>query len=514
MQMVQTEFADSLQPGDDALDTLLIRNLGPGLLTVTLSSADAWVSVDETEQTVYPGDSVDFEIELNSTILACGDHAGAINYVTNDPTNNAGSIPVSLHIYAPQIDIVETEFTENLAAGDTSSYRVTINNNGSGRLDYQISCQMLVGGSSKVDVVSAVRPQLIGSQLSISDKDVVPEPLYVASERSYGGPDSYGHFWIDSDETGGPLYDWVDISAVGTAVTLGDDEATAAIPIGFAFPFYDSVYTELYINSNGMIAFDEGISSRVNNSLPVTGMSSLIAMFWDDLDPRRGGNIYYYFDAAEERFIVAFDQILLYSGTTGTGSLTFEAILYPDGVVTLQYGYMDPGTLSLEAATVGIQNTNADDGLTVVYNAAYMHSDLRIDINAEHWLAVSSAGGSIDPMGSAEFDVLYDATSLEDGVYQGLVNIVSNDPVEGNISLPVILTVTSDNWICGDIDGNGSGPDISDLVYLVTYMFQGGAEPSNMETTDVDGSGAGPDIADLVYLVTYMFQSGPDLNCP
>lgn len=68
---------------------------------------------------------------------------------------------------------------------------------------------------------------------------------------------------------------------------------------------------------------------------------------------------------------------------------------------------------------------------------------------------------------------------------------------------------------CGDVNGDGSSvPDISDLVYLVTYMFSGGPPPVQMWTADVDCSGSGtPDISDLVYLVTYMFSGGPWCNC-
>jgi len=70
-------------------------------------------------------------------------------------------------------------------------------------------------------------------------------------------------------------------------------------------------------------------------------------------------------------------------------------------------------------------------------------------------------------------------------------------------------------WICGDIDGSGSMPDIADLVYLVAYMFDGGPEPPNMEAANVDGvGGATPDIADMVYLVAYMFDEGAPLVCP
>ena len=67
----------------------------------------------------------------------------------------------------------------------------------------------------------------------------------------------------------------------------------------------------------------------------------------------------------------------------------------------------------------------------------------------------------------------------------------------------------------GDVNGDGAGPDISDLVYLVTYMFGGGPEPAfkagndYYPQCDVYCDGFGPDIADLVYLVNYMFGGGP-----
>jgi M6 family metalloprotease-like protein len=66
-----------------------------------------------------------------------------------------------------------------------------------------------------------------------------------------------------------------------------------------------------------------------------------------------------------------------------------------------------------------------------------------------------------------------------------------------------------------DIDHNGVGPDIVDLVYLVTYMFQGGPLVPCAGEADIDGNGEGPDIVDLIHLVTYMFQGGPaSAVCP
>ena len=71
--------------------------------------------------------------------------------------------------------------------------------------------------------------------------------------------------------------------------------------------------------------------------------------------------------------------------------------------------------------------------------------------------------------------------------------------------------------IMGDINHDGTGPDIADLIYLVTWMFAHGGPPPVCEEpigssyypeADIDGNGSSPDIADLIRLVSYMFQGG------
>ncbi len=62
--------------------------------------------------------------------------------------------------------------------------------------------------------------------------------------------------------------------------------------------------------------------------------------------------------------------------------------------------------------------------------------------------------------------------------------------------------------IRGNIDGDVLDKiDISDLVYMVSYSFQGGAEPPCFDEADVDGS-TSIDISDIVLLVAYMFSAG------
>ena len=508
MEMPVTELADSLQPDMSTTLYLPVKNNGPGILSITFSSTDSWLLFNSDEQVLYPSDSIDLAIILNGAGQPSGDNLGNIEYVSNDPELPSGSISILMHILAPDILISESSLTQTLASGDTASQLITIDNLGPGRLDYSISAQMF----ASMTMQASDHSEPAGWRQVVSDKDTYQEPFYVPLTAGYGGPDTYGHSWVDSDEGASVVFDWVDISSVGTSHTLSDDEATAAISIGFGFQFYDSVYTELYIGSNGIVTFEAGSGNRSEQALPTTSMSSLIAMFWDDLDPRRGGSIYHYYDAALERFIVTFDQIRFYSGATGTGYLTFQVILKPDGTMKLQYATMDPGILTLDGSCVGIQNSTADDGLEIVYHAGYIHDNLAVEITAEHWMEASPLAGSVDPYGSVDVTVSFDAADLEDGEYSGQLAISCNDP---DTPLPIIgvtLTVSSVSWVCGDVDGNGIGPDIADLVYLVAYMFNGGSAPPVIEAAIINGT-TELDIANLVYLVSYMFSGGPDINC-
>jgi len=59
----------------------------------------------------------------------------------------------------------------------------------------------------------------------------------------------------------------------------------------------------------------------------------------------------------------------------------------------------------------------------------------------------------------------------------------------------------------GDINQDGGDkPDISDLVFLIAWMFQDHATPGCMQNADVNGSGGKADISDLTYLINYLFR--------
>lgn len=62
----------------------------------------------------------------------------------------------------------------------------------------------------------------------------------------------------------------------------------------------------------------------------------------------------------------------------------------------------------------------------------------------------------------------------------------------------------------GDCNGDG-GIDISDVIYLINYLFIGGPAPDPVQAGDANLDGT-VNIADAVYLINYLFIGGP-LQC-
>jgi hypothetical protein len=67
---------------------------------------------------------------------------------------------------------------------------------------------------------------------------------------------------------------------------------------------------------------------------------------------------------------------------------------------------------------------------------------------------------------------------------------------------------------CGDIDDSRE-INISDVVYLINYIFSHGSAPVSPQATDVDCDGQ-TTIADAVYLIQWIFGGGanPCAACP
>ncbi len=143
------------------------------------------------------------------------------------------------------------------------------------------------------------------------------------------------------------------------------DDASIQVDIGFSFPFNGTAYSQVWINSNGMISFNSSNTEYNNQTLPRSAEPQSIYPYWDDLY-RRSGTIKYetYGTAPNRYFIINWSNVKHYSNS---GNYTFEVVLYEDGAIRLRYDASsdadgtsydgsDPG------ATIGVQEntTNYD----------------------------------------------------------------------------------------------------------------------------------------------------------
>ena len=96
-----------------------------------------------------------------------------------------------------------------------------------------------------------------------------------------------------------------------------------------------------------------------------TAPSPAIMGFWEDMRPwdGSGGGGYVYYHSNSERLVVWFDNVEHFSGDN-VGVFDFEMIIYPDGIIKLQYQSMQG---NLDASTIGIQNENGTTGLEIVF---------------------------------------------------------------------------------------------------------------------------------------------------
>jgi len=73
------------------------------------------------------------------------------------------------------------------------------------------------------------------------------------------------------------------------------------------------------------------------------------------------------------------------------------------------------------------------------------------------------------------------------------------------------ITMIGADYMPGDANGDWR-VNIGDAVFLINYIFKGGAEPDPLDVGDANCDG-GIDIGDVVHLVNYIFKGGPAPGC-
>lgn len=187
---------------------------------------------------------------------------------------------------------------------------------------------------------------------------------------------------------------------------------------------------------------------------------------------------------------------------------------------------------------------DVDGGVTIIYSPLFDFTDVEDPwIRYSYWFYSSESGGPFEDefevyisntYGSywipvAHYDMgtgsergwkadafrVADYVALTDGIYVRFdaADRAGDSEVEGGLdNVSVVQYDCAPDAICGDMNGDMAGPDLSDLIYIVNYLFLDGPPPADWSVVDINRDGA-TDLSDLIYLVNFLFLGGPAPDC-
>ncbi|MBK6766007.1 MAG: carboxypeptidase regulatory-like domain-containing protein [bacterium] len=433
-----------LNPGETVDLTVALRNFGTSGTATAISASMTCdnpdvtvVSGTSTYANLAPGQQANgasaFRVSLAPTMLH--QESAKLTFEVSTSTGTAYST-VELTIQAGSATFVSAQVTGGnnngrIDPGEVANLRITVRNDGALAMN-DVSATLIsrysllsindgtgsfgnipVNGtatSGATDLV--IRANSVGYPGSMANLFVVLQtpsgftdtvafalPIGLAATSDPTGPDPYGYYAydnIDTDYEFSRPYNWLNISPnnVGTRLIHASADPGEQLPSGqtntdvvalpFSFTFYGQTYDTLTICSNGWAAFGDQGNLDMFRNYPIPGEQAAEAMlcpFWDDLKTNgTGDGVYFYYDEAENRFIVQWNAGGGYP-QYNTG-LDFQLVLldpahYPtnDGNGILQFMYDNAQSVPQDTwdesakETIGISAPRALTGLQYRFGA-------------------------------------------------------------------------------------------------------------------------------------------------
>jgi len=493
---------------------------------------DVWASADPDSGMVPAGETMTFDVIFDATaLLQEGTYTAELSF-SGDFENSPPVMPLTMHLSCPTCGFLEGDITDALTGdpltaeinivGDgglditvigssydlsvpADDYTITVSADGYfdetadvtvaagetvvtdfaltpiyGELSYAPeSFEVTLGwGAMLTETFSITNDGTAPFSFSLSDAEIgSPGNAPANSPAVTCPPDAFGYSCTDSTEADGLVtYDFEDIVATGTAVSLGDDQVSPPLPIGFSFDYYGVEYTQIYISSNGFLTVLPGQPNGccTGGILPSpTTPNGVIAGWWEDLNPAAGGTIHYQTlgDEPYRYHIIQFTAVPHFGG----GNLVTKQYKLFEGSNNIEVHYLaapsDGGTHS-----AGIENHDGTIGLQYYRGTASLPSELAVCYlypgqtscgsggDAE-WLAQTPNAGMVEPGETVEISLIFDAAAvMQSGTYTAEVrfsgdfdNVVAPMIVvmhvePPNASLDLSVTVGLDPDVCGTVD--------------------------------------------------------------
>ena len=438
----------SVLVGADTTASFVIENTGGEPLEISELSFpdDTWTPAEPIDTPF----TIPFEGSVEVPVVFAPGSAGAVSGAVSiaNSAENAPTTSVYLEgegLEAPELAYAPDTLATTLAPGEATALPLTVSNEGAGGSTLEFSFPDFAAQAllNQADVERNTTSSVLGDAGYEKGNDPhagIGHPVLTGA----GGPDDFGYSWIDSNEPGGPAFQFNDISDVGTATGISDLESIE-VPLPFSFEYYGQQRDSVKINNNGFVFFEGALDGYFTNAeIPTAGApNGVLAAFWDDLNPEAtGAEVYTYHDEGAGQFIVQWDEVPAYLGDV---PMTFQVVLSQDG--TIRYNLLDIDENDNDSATLGIESPAGEDGLQVAFNAPYPQDSLSVAIAAtpDFITDVSPASGTLGGGESAEVSVGVSADGIDAGEYVKGLALTTNDLDAPNVAVPAALTVGGDS---------------------------------------------------------------------
>jgi serine protease len=232
----------------------------------------------------------------------------------------------------------------------------------------------------------------------------------------------------------------------GTPLFLGDDDATEVVsdfPILFAGA--TPGFTSVFVGSNGVISFSGPIFSFINEPLPSAIEATVVAPFWDDLNPGAEGEVLFETIGApgSRELVIEWRQVPHFFNA---GSITVQAV-FAENSPNIVFNYCDvtfeddPFFSGGASATIGVQvatdvsrqfsfdTASVSDGDAVIFSMG-----APIAVAGPDQVVLPGASVTLDGSASDDFDGV---------IVRHTWSQVAGDPVDLNGSNSPVATFTA-----------------------------------------------------------------------
>lgn len=417
-----------------------IKNIGNAPLSLSSVSLDnnLFTINGDTNAVIAPGQNKIFEVLIPTDIIS-----QVVDKMTIvDSDNNSHTVSLIGNVLAPPSVIINNldDVSLELNHGETHNIPFLINNDGLSNLE------LVATGNDWIT-------------------------LNAPASSSLNLPKFTYNFETFND---GSNYQWLDIREKGSRLDLPKDlmnpeEFWKPVKLPFAFNFYGNIYDQIYLGYNGAVSFHKPEQVELfNRSLPNGLFKSLIAPYWTfagfdtALHPENQIGVFYHNDT--DRFVISWEYFTNYFGGIGD-PVSAQLILFKNGTMKFQYKLNGNFDFTSNNTTIGIQNEDQSDVITISANSLIKHGQGLV------YVITPAKKHTVTPGNSLAANVNVDARNLFAGNYNGSLKIRTNVPNNENLSKNINLTVLGVPVIHSNVTEFNYGNIFVDPNAVNTKMF-------------------------------------------